>query len=105
VEFISKHGIECHEFSTDEVNTLASDKDGHTADNYSATRHEVNKECRGNLTAANTRPLCSNTTCHETNDVRKSNAQLGMKTGHRMDDRMVTAEQLRGVFGNQRPVG
>lgn len=96
VEFISKHGVGSREFSTDKVDTLATDKDGHIADNYGAARHEVNKECRENLIAANRRPLCSTATCHETNDVKKSNAQQGLKTGHRKDDRMVTAEQLLG---------
>jgi len=96
MEFISKHGGGSREFSTDKVDTLATDKDGHIVDNYGAARHEVNKECRENLIAANRRPLCSTATCHETNEVKKSKAQQGMKTGHREDDRMITAEQLLG---------
>jgi hypothetical protein len=95
VEFTSKHDDGCRKFYSNEVNTLAQEKEDHIDDNYGATGHTMSKECRENLTAANKR-LCFTATCSETNAVRKQHTQQGLNTGHMTDDRMVTAEQLLG---------
>jgi len=77
------------------INTLAKDKEGHIIDNYSATEHEINKECRKNMNVDNNKTLCFMTTRSETNTVNTQHTQQGLDTGHVTDDRTITAEQLR----------
>jgi hypothetical protein len=93
VEFTSRHDDECRNFCSNKVNTLAQDKEGHIADDYGATGHKINKECRMIMNAANERSLCFTATCSETNAV---DTQQGLNTGHTTDNRMITEEQLRG---------
>ena len=47
------------------------------------------------MNAANERSLCF-TTHSETNAVDTQHTKQGLYTGHMTDDRMITAEQLRG---------
>jgi hypothetical protein len=94
-EFTSRHGDECRNFYSNKVNTLAQDKEGHIADSYGATGHEINKECRKTMNAANEKSLCFTATRSETNAVDTQHAQQGLNTGHITDNRMITAEQLR----------
>ena len=41
VEFASRHDDECRTFYSNKVNTLVQDEEGHIADDYSATGHEI----------------------------------------------------------------
>ena len=97
VEFASRHDDECRNFYNNKVNTLAQDKEGHIADDYGATGHEINKEYRKIMNAANGRSLCFTTTRSETNAVDTQHTQQGLDTRQIMTDyRIITAEQLRG---------
>jgi hypothetical protein len=68
-EFTSRHDDECRNFYSNKVNTLAQGKEGHIVDSYGATGHEVNKEVRKIMNAANERSLCFTKTRSETNAV------------------------------------
>jgi hypothetical protein len=68
-EFTSRHDDECRNFYRKKVNTLAQDKEGHIADDYRATGHKVNEECREIMNAANKRSLCFTATLSKTNAV------------------------------------
>jgi hypothetical protein len=95
VEFTSRDDNECRKLYS-KVNTLAQDKEGHIADNYGATGHAMNKECKEIVKAVNKRSLCCKATCCEPNAVSKQHTQQGLNTGHMTDARMVTEKQLRG---------
>jgi hypothetical protein len=58
VEFASRHDNERRNFYSNKVNTLAQDKEDHIADDYGATGHEINKECKKIMNAANERSSC-----------------------------------------------
>jgi hypothetical protein len=69
MEFVCRYDDECRNFQSNELNTLAKDKEGHIVDDCSVTEHEIN-ECRKNTTdAASRRNLCLTTTCSKTNAV------------------------------------
>ena len=80
------------------MSTLAKDKEGHTVDDYSATEHKMNEECRKDMNvAANKRTLCFTPTYSKTDAVDKQSTQQRLVTSQIMTDgRMVTADQLRG---------
>ena len=98
VEFVSRYDDECRNFQSNELDTLAKDKEGHIVDNCSATEHEISEENRKNTTdAANRRTLCFTTTCSKTNAVKTHHKQQGLDPRQiTTDDRMITADQLRG---------
>jgi len=98
VEFVSRYDDACRNFQSTDLNNLAKDKEGHIVDDCSATEHEIYEECRKNTTdAANRRTLCFTTTCSKTNAVDTHHKQQGLDTRQiTTDDRMITAEQLRG---------
>jgi hypothetical protein len=93
MEFASRHDNECQDFYSDKVSTLVKDKEGPIVDDYCATQHKINKECRKNMNAANERSSCFTTTHSEIDAV---DTQQRQDTRHVTDDRMLTAEQLRG---------
>ena len=82
------------EFCSNKVNTLAQDKEGHIADDCCATGHEINKEYRKIMNAANERSLCFTATRSETNAVDTQHTQQGLNTGHMTDDnsRVITRQ-------------
>jgi len=95
-DFTSRHDDESRNFYSIKANTLAQDKEGHIADDYGATEHEINKEYRKIMNAANERSLFFTATRSETDAVDTQHTQQGQDSGHMTDDRMITAEQLRG---------
>ena len=98
VVFVSRYDVACRNFQSNDLNTLAKDKEGHIVDDCSATEHEIRKESRKNTTdAANKRTLCFTTICSKTNAVDTQHKQQGLdKRQVTTDDRMITAEKLRG---------
>ena len=96
VEFTSRYDESCRSCQSNELNTLAKDKEGHTVDDCSAAEHRMNEGCRRNLSVAANRALCFTTTCSKTgaDDTQRTQQRLG--TRQRMtDDRMITVDQLR----------
>jgi hypothetical protein len=96
VEFAPRYDETCRSLDGNNLSTLVNDKEGHIVDDCGATEHEINEECRKSKNvAANKRTLlCFTTTGSKTDAV---NTQQGLDTGQIMtDDRMITAEQLRG---------
>ena len=96
VEFVSRYDDECRNFH-------GKDKRGHTGDDCSATEQEISGECRKNMSdAANKRTLCFTTTSWKTNAVDTQHKQQGLDTRQiTTDDKMITAEQLRGKFSEK----
>jgi hypothetical protein len=98
VEFVSRYDDACRNFRSDDLNTLAKDKEGHIVDDCIATKHEINEERRKyRKVAANKRAFCFTTTSSRTDAVDIQHTQQGRDTRQIMTDvRMITAEQLRG---------
>jgi len=98
VEFVSRYDDACRNFQSNDLNTLAKDKEGHIVDDCSSTEHEIREESRKNMNdATNKRTLCFTTTCSKTNAVDTQRKQQGLDTRQiTTEDRMITAEQLRG---------
>ena len=68
MEFVSRYDDVCRNFQSNNLSTLAKDKEGHIVDDCSATDHEMNGECRKNMNvAANKRTSCFTTTNSKTN--------------------------------------
>jgi hypothetical protein len=98
VEVVSEYDSECRNSQRKELSTLAKVKEDHIVDNCSATEHTINEEC-GEITkySASRGALCLTTTYSGTNVIGDHVKQKGLDTRERVtDDRMVTAEQLRG---------
>ena len=97
MEFASRYDDAGRNFHDNKLSTLAKDKEVHVVDDCSATEHEINEEGSKNMNvAANNRILCF-TTSSKTDAVDTRHTQQGVGTRQIMtDDRMTTAEQLRG---------
>ena len=89
VELASRYDGSCRMIHSNELSTLANDKEGHIVDDSSATEHRINEECRTNMNdAAKHRSLCFTTTYLKTNAV---DTQQSLDTNQMMtDDRMIT---------------
>ena len=98
MEFVSRYDDAYRNFHSDDLNILAKDKEGYIVDDCSATEHEINEELRKcRKVAANKRTLCFTATSSKTDAVDTQHTQLGLDTRKIVtDDRMITAEQLRG---------
>ena len=96
VEFTSRYDESCRSCQSNELNTLAKDKEGHIVDDCSAAEHKMNEECRRNLSVAANRALCFTTTCSKTgaDDTQRTQQRLGTRQGG-TDDRMITVDPLR----------
>jgi hypothetical protein len=97
-EFASRYDDACRSFHSKDLSTLAKDREGHIVDDCSVTEHKTNKECRKSMNvAANKGTSCFTTTSSKTDAVDTEHTQQGRDTRQTMtDDRMITAEQLRG---------
>jgi hypothetical protein len=95
VELASRHDGSCRMIHSNDLSTLANDKQGHIVDDRSATEHRIDGECRKNMNdAAKHRSLCFTTTFSKTNVVH---TQQRLDINQMMtDDKMITAEKLRG---------
>ena len=81
MELVSRYDGVCRNFQSNDLNTLAKNKEGHIVDDCVATEHEMNEECRKNmLVAANKRTLCFITTSSKTNAVDAQHTQQGLDT-------------------------
>ena len=70
VEFASRYDDSCRSCQSNDLSTLANDKEGHTIDDYSATEHKMNEECRKEMNvAANNKTLCFTATYSKTDAV------------------------------------
>ena len=98
MEFASIYDDACRNFHSNDLSTLAKDKEAHIIDECSATQQEMNEECRKDINvAANKRTLFFTSTCSKTDAVDTQHTQQGLDTRQIMtDDRMITAGQLRG---------
>jgi hypothetical protein len=97
VEFVSRHDNACQNFQSNDLNTLAKDEEVPIIDDCSAIEHKIREERKNMKDAANKRTLCFTTTCSKTNAVDTQHKQLGLDTRQvTTDDRMITAEHLRG---------
>ena len=93
VEFASRYNDACRIFHSNDLSILAKDKEGHNVDDYSATEHEINEECRKNMNvAANERTLPFATTSSETVAVDTQHKQRGRDTRQIMTNRLITVE-------------
>jgi hypothetical protein len=101
VEFAARYDDSCRNCRSNDLSTLAKDKEDHIVDDYSATEHRMNEESRKNRNvAANKWSLCFTTTYSKTDAVDIQNTQQRLDTRHIInDDRMIIAEQLRGKVG------
>jgi hypothetical protein len=106
VEFASKYDDVSRSFYSDELNTLAKDKDGHSVDNCSATEHHRNEKCRKIMkVAADERTLCFTMTSSDTDALDKQHTTRGLNTRQMTTDhRLITAEQLRGKVSEKKLV-
>jgi hypothetical protein len=95
VEFASRYDDSCRNCRNNDLSTLTKDKEENIVDDYSATEHKINEECRKNMnTAASKRSLCFKTTYLKTNAV-DTKTQQRLDTMHIInDDTDITAEQL-----------
>ena len=99
MEFASRYDDACRSFRSNDLSTLAKDKEGHIVDDCSAREHQMNEECRKDTNvAANKRTLCfTSSTCSKTEAIDTQHTQQGLDTRQIMTDyRIITAEQLRG---------
>ena len=89
MEFASRYDA-CRNFHSNDLSTLAKE--------CSATQHEINEEWRKDMNVtANKRTLCFTSTCSKNDAVDTQHTQQGLDTRQMMtDDRIITAEQLRG---------
>jgi hypothetical protein len=100
-DFTSKYDDGCRNVQRNELVTLAKDKEGHIVDKCSAIGHQINEENKENMTnAVNRKTLCLTTTSSKTNAIGEHQRQHRRDTRQiKTDDRMMTAEQLRGKVG------
>jgi len=98
VEFASRYGDARRNVHSNDLSTLAKDKEGHAVDDSSAREHEINEEGSKNMNvAANNRTLYFTTTSSKTDAVDTQHTKQGLDTRQMMtDDGMITAEQLLG---------
>jgi hypothetical protein len=98
VEFASKCDESCWNCRSNELSTLAQNKEGHAVDEYSAKEHKVNEEINKNMNiAASKKALCFTMTYWRANavDIEEKQQRIGPRYLIN-DDRDITAEQLRG---------
>jgi hypothetical protein len=97
-EFISEYYDKCRNSQLSELGTLARDKEDHSGDNCGATEHKTGGECEESTTYVASRgELGLTTTYSEANVIGDHVNQKGLNTRQEMtDNRIITAEQLRG---------
>ena len=70
VKFASRYTVSWRSCQSNDLSALAKDKEGHTVDDYSATEHKMNEECRKEMNvAANNKTLCFTATYSKTDAV------------------------------------
>jgi hypothetical protein len=98
VEFTSRYDESCRSCQSNDLSTLAKDREGHIVLDCSAAEGKVNEGRRRDMSVNANRALCFTTTCSKTgaDDTQSTKQRIG--TRQRMtDDRMITAEQLRST--------
>ena len=97
VEFATRYDDYCRSCHSNDLSALAKDKAGHTADDYGATEHKMNEECRKQMNvAANNKTLCFTATYSKTDAVDTQQTLQRLDTRQVMtDDRMITADRFR----------
>jgi len=96
VEFTSRYDESCRNCQSNDLSTLADDKEGHITDDCSAAEGKMNEGCRSNMSVNASRALCFTTNCSKTGADDTQSTEQRRGTRQRMtDDRMITAEQLR----------